>query len=206
LRVLILHSLLACCVSSPFLYIVTRATIGERKPNGSLPKLRGDPYEFWGYKNKIKLIPPDSTKRRQHMEPCYNTRLIQHLRHWLLPSYVCLTALDDRLWYWSTLVLEMVNVNNNLYGQWTLKTWLGMDNGHRRCLVNGWCLYAYIHYYSRCLPWHLSRVPIWTVFQSFCSYQQLLMLKHWTKILGLLLLFLLLHSSTAMSNYDSLLH
>ena len=33
--------------------IVTRATTGERKPNGSLPKLRGVPYEFWGYKNKI---------------------------------------------------------------------------------------------------------------------------------------------------------
>jgi len=46
--------LLACCVSSPFLYIVTRATTGERKPNGSLPKLRGVPYESWGYKIKIK--------------------------------------------------------------------------------------------------------------------------------------------------------
>ena len=27
----------------------------------------------------------------------------------------------------------MINIDNNLYGQWTLKTWLGMDNGHRRC-------------------------------------------------------------------------
>ena len=40
-------------VYSPFLNIVTRATTGEREPNGFLPKLRGVPYEFWGYKNKI---------------------------------------------------------------------------------------------------------------------------------------------------------
>jgi len=72
LRVLILHSLLACCVTSPFLDIVTRATTGERKPNGSLPKLRGVPYEFWGHKrnkikNKIKLIPPEfDDKKRTH--------------------------------------------------------------------------------------------------------------------------------------------
>jgi len=57
--------LLACCVSSPFLYIVTRATTRERKANGSLPKLRGDPYKFWGYKNKIKLIPSDSARRKR---------------------------------------------------------------------------------------------------------------------------------------------
>ena len=100
LRVLILHPLLACCVSSRFLYIVTRATTGERKLNGSLPKLRGVPYEFWGYKrnkNKIKLIPPDSTTRKELMKPCCNTLLVRHLKHWLLPSYVCLTALNDRL-------------------------------------------------------------------------------------------------------------
>ena len=27
----------------------------------------------------------------------------------------------------------MIDIDNNLFGQWTLKTWLGMDNGHRRC-------------------------------------------------------------------------
>ena len=27
----------------------------------------------------------------------------------------------------------MIDIDDNLYGQWTLKTWLGMDNGHRRC-------------------------------------------------------------------------
>jgi len=47
---------------------VTRATIRERKPNGSLPKLRGVLYEFWGYKIKIKLIPPDSTTRKRTYE------------------------------------------------------------------------------------------------------------------------------------------
>ena len=55
------------------------------------------------------------------MEPCCNTHLVQHLKHWLLPSYVCLTALNDQLWYWKWLRSTMVN----------------MDNGHRRCLVNG---------------------------------------------------------------------
>jgi len=36
---------------------VTRATTGERKPNGSLPKLRGVPYKFGGCKkNKNKLL------------------------------------------------------------------------------------------------------------------------------------------------------
>ena len=100
LRALIFHSLLACCVSSPFLYIVTRATTRERKPNGSLPKLRGVPYEFWGYKrnkNKIKLIPPDSTTRKEQMEPCCNTLPVRHLKRWLLPSYVYLTALINQL-------------------------------------------------------------------------------------------------------------
>jgi len=86
------------------------------------------------------------------METCYNTLLVQRLKHWLLPSSICLTALDDRLWYWSTLILEMVDIDNNLYGQWTLKTWVGMDNGHRRYLVNGrwriyWTLMMYIHVY-----------------------------------------------------------
>ena len=38
---------------------------------------------------------------------------------------------------WSTLILETIEIDNDLYEQWTLKTWLGMDNGHRRCLVNG---------------------------------------------------------------------
>jgi len=50
--------LLACCkgdgthisVYSPFLNIVTRAATGERKPNGSLPKLWGVPYDFGGIK------------------------------------------------------------------------------------------------------------------------------------------------------------
>jgi len=32
--------------------IVTRATPRERKPNGSLPKLRGVPYKVWGKGNK----------------------------------------------------------------------------------------------------------------------------------------------------------
>ena len=87
---MIYHSLLACCVTSPFLNIVTRATTGERKPNGALPKLWGVPYEFWGHKrNKIKLTPPDSTTRKELMKPCCNTHLVQHLKHWLLPSYVC---------------------------------------------------------------------------------------------------------------------
>jgi len=76
------------------------------------------------------------------MEPCSNTLLVQNLKHLLLPSCICLPALDDRLWCWSTLVLEMVDIDNNLYGQWTLKTWVGMDNGHRRYLVNGrWRIY-----------------------------------------------------------------
>ena len=54
--------------SSPFLNIVTRATTGERKPNGFLPKMWGVPYEFWGHKrNKIKLIPPEfDDKKRTH--------------------------------------------------------------------------------------------------------------------------------------------
>jgi len=34
--------------------IVTRATTRERKPNGSLPKLRGVPYKIWGNIKKIK--------------------------------------------------------------------------------------------------------------------------------------------------------
>jgi len=100
------------------------------------------------------------------MEPCYNTLLVQHLKHWLLPSYICLTALNDRLWYWSTLILEMVDIDNNLYGQWTLKTWLGMDNGHRRCLVNGhwriyWILMMPIYVYPL-----LFLIPTLTLTQS----------------------------------------
>jgi len=39
-----------------YVHIVTRATTGERKPNGSLPKLRGVPYEIWGCKNKINKL------------------------------------------------------------------------------------------------------------------------------------------------------
>ena len=84
------------------------------------------------------------------MEPCYNTLLVRHLKHWLLPSYVCLTALNDRLWYWSTLILEMIDIDNNLYGnghwrngwygqwtskmfgQWTLKNILNVDDTHTR--------------------------------------------------------------------------
>jgi len=86
------------------------------------------------------------------MEPCSNTLLVQHLKQLLLPSCICLTALDDQLWYWSTLVLEMVDIDNDLYGQWTLKTWVGMDNGHRRYLVNEhwriyWILMMSIHIY-----------------------------------------------------------
>ena len=124
--------------SSPFLNIVTRATTRERKPNGFLPKLWGVPYKIWG--DKIKLTPSDSTTRKELMEPCSNILLVRHLKHWLPPSYVCLTALNDRLWYWSTLVLEMVDIDNNLYGQWTskmfgqwtLKNMLNVDDTHTR--------------------------------------------------------------------------
>ena len=47
----------------------------------------------------------------------------------LIAAELCLLDSIER----STLKLEMVDLDNNLFGQWTLKTRLGMDNGHRRC-------------------------------------------------------------------------
>ena len=84
--------------SSPFLNIVTRATTGEREPNGSLPKLWGVPYEFWGHKrNKVKLIPPEfDDKKRTH------EALLQYsscsTSETLVAAELCLlTALNDQL-------------------------------------------------------------------------------------------------------------
>ena len=164
------------CASSPFLYIVTRATSGERKPNGSLPKLRGVPYKTWG--NKIKLIPPDSTTRKELMEPCCNTHLVQHLKHWLLPSYVCwqhwMIDFDiDQLRYWKWLISTIIYMDNGhwrngwygqwiskMFGQWTLKNMLNIGDAHTRISTIVPDTY----------PWHLPRVPNWTVFQSCLLY------------------------------------
>ena len=159
MKVLILHSLLACYITSPFLNIVTRATNRERKPNGFLPKLWGVPYEFWGHKrNKIKLILPDSTTRKELMEPCYNTHLVRHLKHGLLPSYVC--------WQHWMVNIEIGNGwygqwTSKMFGQWTLKNVLNIGDAYTRISTIVPDTY----------PWHLSRVPNWTVFQSFCSCQ-----------------------------------
>ena len=65
------------------------------------------------------------------MKPCCNTHLIQHLKHWLLPSYV----------YWQHWMINFGDGNGS-YRQWFIWTMdieemVGMDNGHRRCLVNG---------------------------------------------------------------------
>ena len=106
--------------------IVTRATTRERKPNGSLPKLRGVPYKIWGCKiNKINSSWFVEKKR------IYGA-LLQYSS--CSTSEICVAAeicLFDSIG-WSTLILEMVDIDNKLYGQWTLKNILNIDDAHTR--------------------------------------------------------------------------
>ena len=114
LRALILHSLLACCVSSPFLNIVTRATTGERKPNGSLPKLRESLIKIWGEKNKINF----SWIRRQETNSWSLVAILISFDIWNIGC--CRVMFVDSI-EWSTLMLEMV-----------ISTIICLDNGHWR--------------------------------------------------------------------------
>ena len=86
---------------------------------------------------KIKLIPFDSTTRKELMEPCCNTHLVQRLKHWLLPSYVCwqhwMINFDigndwDRQWLIWTMDIE----DMAWFGQWTLKNMLNVGDPYTR--------------------------------------------------------------------------
>ena len=121
---------------------------------------------------KIKLIPPEFDDKKR----TYGA-LLQYsycsTSQTLVAAELCLFDSIE----WSTLILEMIDIDNNLFGQWTLKTWLvwTMD------IEDVWSMdiEEYVERddtYTRIstiipdiYPWHLSRVPIWTVFQSFCS-------------------------------------
>ena len=73
--------------------------------------------------NKIK-IPSDCERRKELLNILVTTfNLDWHLKHLLLPSCICLTAIHDRLWYWKNIG----------YWQWTLKNY--MD------------IYIYIHWW-----------------------------------------------------------
>ena len=99
------------------------------------------------------------------MKPCCNTHLVQHLKHWLLPSYVC----------WQHWIINF-EIGNGWYRQqviWSMdiEDMVNMSNGHRRCLVNGhwricWILVMLIRVYPL-----LFQIPTLDTYPEFLIEQ-----------------------------------
>jgi len=149
------------CVSSPFLYIVTRATTRERKPNGSLPKLWGVPYKFWGYKNKINSSWFDDKKRTYgtllQYSSCSKSETLVAAgvmfvwQHWMIDFDI------DQLWYWKRLMSTIIYMDNGHWRHglvWTMDIEDVWSMDIEEYIEYWWYPYMYIHYCSWYQPWH----------------------------------------------------
>jgi len=149
-------------------------------------------------------------------------------QRWMIDFDIC------QLWYWKRLISTIIYMDNGhwrndwygqwtskMFGQWTLKNLLNINNTHTRIstIVPGTNLDTSPEFlFEQCsrvsVPvsncWCSNIGPRYLVYYYSCYYytalRQWVIAIFWTKILGLLLFLLLLHSSSAMSNCDSLLH
>ena len=100
--------------------IVTRTTNGSECLT-ALPSNCGGSLIKMG--NKIK-IPSDWERRKELLNILVTAfNLDWHLKHLLLPSCICLTAIHDRHWYWKIG-----------YWQWTLKNYMDIY-----IYIQWWC-------------------------------------------------------------------